>query len=96
MRTHNPFWPEHAFCFLGGGGSPAATEIESAPVPAPAPPVTTSNAEVVAAEQQVASQNLMKKSIKGTILAGDNLGYNPGGNNPANAAPPISTFRKLG
>lgn len=53
-----------------GGGSPAQA-IESAPVPTPAPPVTADSQEVVAAELQAAQANALKKTIKGTILAGD-------------------------
>ncbi len=62
----------------GGGGNQSAA-IQSAPVPTPAPPVTASSAEVVQAEQDTAQQNLLKKSVKKTIYAGDTGGYKPGG-----------------
>jgi hypothetical protein len=50
------------------GGS---TDIASAPTPTPAPPVTADDPSVIAAEQDVAQANLLKKSVKKTMLAGD-------------------------
>lgn len=81
IPNHNPFWPRHSFRFLGGGGG-GAQAIQSAPVPTPAPPVTPDAPAVIAAEQEQAQANLLKKSVKKTILAGD-VGYNPLGNNVA-------------
>ncbi len=60
---------------MGGAPSQPAQYIESAPVPTPAPPVTSTSKEVVEAEQDYARDNLLKKSIKKTILAGDTGGY---------------------
>jgi len=71
------FWPRHAFAFKGGGGSAPAQAIASAPVPLPAPPVTRTSADVLQAESEVAKENLLKKSIKKTIFAGDTGGYQP-------------------
>lgn len=63
-----------------GGGGQQASAIQSAPVPTPAPPVTASSAEVIQAEQDTAQQNLLKKSVKKTIFAGDTGGgMRPGG-----------------
>ena len=59
------------------GGSSQAQAIEAAPVPLPAPPVTQNNAAVLKAEHDYAQQNLLKKSVKGTMLAGDTGGYSP-------------------
>lgn len=59
------------------GGSSQAQQIQSAPVPLPAPPVTQNNAAVLQAEHDYAQQNLLKKSIKGTMIAGDTGGYQP-------------------
>ena len=70
-------WPRNAFRF-GGGGSPAPQQqIAPAPVPSPSPPVEPNDPSVVAAEQDVAQQNLLKKSVKKTILAGDTGGFSP-------------------
>lgn len=85
-----------------GGGSPAA-QIQSAPVPTPAPPVTATNAEVVQAEQDVAQQNLLKKSVKKTIYAGDTGAFKVGqpgypgqpGLTAGGLPPPVS-YKKLG
>ncbi len=61
----------------GGGGSAAAQQIDSAPIPTPAPPVTPNNQSVLMAEHDMAAQNLLKKSVAKTIFAGDTGGYNP-------------------
>lgn len=73
-----------------GGGSPAQA-IQSAPVPTPAPPVTADNQAVVAAELQAQQANALKKTIKGTILAGDTGIYHQGSGNPAGMATPNTT-----
>jgi hypothetical protein len=92
MINSNPFWPRHAFLFKGG-----AQAIQSAPVPLPAPPVTASSAEVIQAQQDFAQQNLMKKSVKKTIYAGDTGGFTPGmAGSPGQPGPAPQTFRKLG
>lgn len=75
---------------MGGGGG--GSQIASAPIPTPAPPVTATNPAVVQAEHDMAQSNLLKKSVKQTMIAGDTGGYQPGA---SGAAP--STFKaKLG
>lgn len=82
---------------MGGGGGGQAQMIASAPVPTPAPPVTQNNAAVQQADQDTAAQNLISKSVKKTILAGDTGGYMPGATNVAGKAAPVSSFKqKLG
>lgn len=85
--------PANAFGTVSKGGASAASSIASAPVPVPAPPVTGSAAEVIAAEHDIAQQNLLKKSVKKTILAGDTGGFKLSGANPANAAGAPATYR---
>ena len=79
---------------MGGGGAPAQ-QIAQAPVPTPAPPVTATAAEVIQAEQDLAQQNLIKKSVKKTIMAGDTGGFVPGASNPANAPAAPATYKKF-
>lgn len=67
-------WPPHSFQF-GGGGGKQAQAIQSAPVPLPAPPVTQDNQAVVQAQHDLSQANLLKKSVKKTIFAGDTGGY---------------------
>ena len=88
--TH-PYWPKHNFLYLGGGSG--ASAIESAPVPTPAPPVTADNPAVIQAEQDLAQQNLIKKSVAKTILAGDTGGYQPGAANAAGQAQSPTSYR---
>ncbi len=66
------------------------------PAIAPAPPVTTSNKEVVQAGQEAMQQEMMKKSIRKTIYAGDTGGAGAGGgagtainSNPQNKGPQL-------
>lgn len=81
---------------MGGGGG-QAQQIASAPVPTPAPPVTSDNPAVIQAEMDLAQQNLIKKSVKKTILAGDTGAYNPNATNaPGQASQPASYKAKLG
>lgn len=40
--------------------------------------MTSTNAEVIQAQQDFAQQNLLKKSLKNTIMAGDTGGFSPG------------------
>lgn len=61
--------------FYFGGGGNQAQAIQSAPVPLPAPPVTEHNQAVLTAEHDMAQQNLLKKSINKTIMAGDTGGW---------------------
>jgi hypothetical protein len=64
----------------GGGGN----LIAQAPVPAPAPPVTMAANEVVQAAQDLKQQELLRKSIKKTVFAGDTGGW---GGNPMKPGP---------
>lgn len=81
-------WPKHAFKFLGGGGGQQAQQIQAAPVPLAAPPVSPNSTAVMQAEHDVAQANLLKKSVKKTIFAGDTGGFGaapngaPGSPNP--------------
>ncbi len=77
-------------CYGGGGGSAPAQAIDSAPIPTPAPPVTPNNQAVLMAEHDMAAQNLLKKSISKTIMAGDTGGYSAGKPN----ANPVATGYK--
>lgn len=61
-----------------------AAAIESAPIPTPASPVDGNADAVIQAEHDYANQNLLKKSVKKTILAGDTGGY--GGTKPTGMA----------
>ena len=87
----NPFWPKHSMRFLGGGSAPPPAAV--APVPTPAPPVTSDAPSVVQAEHDVAVQNLLKKSVNKTIIAGDTA-YNPAGPNAANQPGPSAGFKR--
>ena len=81
--------------YKGGVG---ASAVASDPVPTPAPPVTASSAEVIQAEKDLAQQNLIKKSVKKTIYAGDTGGWQPGTpGQPGQAGPAPATYKsKLG
>ncbi len=61
----------------GGSGGNPAQQIAAAPVPLPAPPVTAVAPAVIQAEHDLAQQNLLKKSVKKTVIAGDTGGYHP-------------------
>ena len=80
--SNKPFWPPHAFRF-GGGGS-GASQVAATPVPVASPPVTTSNAEVVQAQQDLRRQALKKRGFTSTIKAGDTGGWM---NTDANPSP---------
>lgn len=54
-----------------------ADAINNTAVPLPAKPAQPTNDAVIQAEQDVAQQNLLKKSVKKTILAGDTGGWRP-------------------
>lgn len=88
---NNPFWPRDKSVFklggvflpdpifgkvfLGGDKSNAGAGIDAVPVPTPAKPITAANQQVTAAQDDYADANLLKKSIKKTIHAGDTGGY---------------------
>jgi len=88
MRTSTALFPPHAFRFMGGGGgSPAPVQqIAQAPTATPTPPVTATSQEVIQAQQDVLQQEMLKKSIKKTIYAGDTGGFKP----PTGMAPGIA------
>ena len=52
-----------------GGG------VDSAPVPTPGNPISAANAAVLQAEHDFAAQNMLKKGINKTIIAGDTGGW---------------------
>jgi len=83
------FW-DPAGLFTNNGNN-AASAIDSAPVPVPAPPVTADSAEVLAAQKDLARQNLLKKSVKKTIFAGD-TSTNMGG--PGSPMLPPASYKK--
>ena len=70
---------------LGGGGG--AQQIQAAPVPLPAAPVTESDQAVVQAEHDVAKSNLLKKSFNKTRYAGETGGFYAPGSNPMGGTP---------
>jgi enolase len=82
--------------YMGGGGG-QAQQINQAPVATPAPPVTQNSAEVVQATQDTMRQDMLKKSVKKTIFAGDTGGFTPNmaATNPY-AAKPMATPGKGG
>lgn len=92
MLHLNRLWPPNTARHLGGGGGAGA--IQSAPVPTPAPPVTADNPASIQAEHDMAQSNMLKRSVKKTILAGDTGGFQAGGPNVAGQA--ATGFRKLG
>ena len=62
---------------FGGGGSPQAQQIDSSPVPLPAPPVTTNNKASLQAEHDYAMRMQQQKTVRKTIITGDTGGYKP-------------------
>lgn len=94
MSRHIRQFPAHSFAFRSGGGG--TSSIAAAPVPTPAPPVTATDETVVQAEHDLAQQNLIKKSVKKTIIAGDTGGWNPGSANPQNSDPATGYKHRLG
>lgn len=79
--------PQHLF-----QQEPSSTP-DTPTVPVASPPVSSSDAAVIAAEQDMARQALMRKSVRHTILAGDTGGYHPGAANPANQPAAPTGFR---
>ncbi len=72
--------------FAKGGGGSSPTLVQQAPIPAPAPPVTSTATDVLAAGQDLKRQELLKKSIKKTVFAGDTGGWSPFPTNPGKKA----------
>ena len=72
--TLDRFWDfPHAKAF-GGGGSMGAQQIANTPAPVASPPVTSTSAEVVQAQQDLRRQALKKRGFSQTIFAGDTGG----------------------
>lgn len=99
------FFPPHAFAFKLGGAldplglfkdkpSPTAAALDAVPVPLPGKPLTASSAEVLQSQGDYLKDNLLKKSVKKTIMAGDTGGFKKP--NLGNATAPIDSYRKLG
>lgn len=84
--------------FVMGKKPTQPTAVAQAPVPEPTPPATPASPEVVQAGQDFRQAQMLKKSVKSTIKAGDTGGYNakpmgkvsPAGGNPM--APPQGKF----
>lgn len=93
MNLNDIWYPKHSRRYLGGGSG--AAQIASVPVPTPAPPVEPDNAASIQAEQDLAQQNLIKRSVKKTILAGD-TGQYQGGGVAGKPTPVTGTNAKLG
>lgn len=71
-----------------------ANAIDSLPVPVPQPPITAANPEVLAAQSDFEKANLLKKSVKNTILAGDTGGFFKGeGGYPGSPASATQGFK---
>ena len=70
------------------GKSPSPSPIAQAPVAEPAPPVTTTSAEVLQANSDLRRQEMLKKSIRSTIKAGDTGGFSINGPKPMGGAMP--------
>jgi hypothetical protein len=80
---------------LTNKSSPAASAINSLPVPTPQAPITAANAEVLQAQDAFAKASLLKKSVKDTIWAGDTGGFKPGeAGYPGGPTPGPLTYRK--
>lgn len=62
---------------FGKASTAQADAISSAPVPTPSNPVSAANAGVVQAEHDFNQRNMLKKSMRKTIIAGDTGGYSP-------------------
>lgn len=109
MNFNHPFWPRHHFVFKVGGvflpdpifgkvflddkKSNAGAAIDAVPVPTPAKPISPANPQVQAAKDDYADANLLKKSIKKTIIAGDTGGFQSTAPNVANQQAPISSYK---
>lgn len=70
---------------IGKKDTNAGAAIDALPVPLPSKPITSASPEVIAAENDYARAQMLKKSIRNTIYAGDTGGYNPTAPNPAGA-----------
>lgn len=81
---------------LGIGDKTSPSPIASAPVPLPGNPITPANPEVIQAEQDYAKDNLLRKSVKKTIFAGDTGGYNPKLGNPGGVPNPVASYKGRG
>lgn len=76
----------------GGGSTTPPPAIASAPAPMATPPVTTTNAEVIQAQNDLRRQSLRKRGFsKTTIFAGDTGGWTPQSNVPGPVTPRVNT-----
>lgn len=79
----------------GGGSTTPPPAIAQAPAPIATPPVTSTNAEVVQAQNDLRRQSLRKRGFSKTIFAGDTGGWSavaPKINTPSG----VNTATKLG
>lgn len=75
----------------GSGGTTTPAAIAQAPAPLATPPVTTTNSEVVQAQNDLRRQSLRKKGFgRSTIFAGDTGGWSPQSNIPGPTSPKIT------
>jgi hypothetical protein len=74
--------------------STAGAAIESLPVPVPTPPITSADAQVLAAESDFAKAKLNQFTVGDTIYAGNTGGFKPG--EPGYPGGPVApkTFKK--
>lgn len=74
---------------FGGGGGGGAQQIQNAPAPAVVPPVTSTAAEVIQAQQDMRRQSLRKRGFgSNTLFAGESGGWRPP--SPTTAPSPTS------
>lgn len=71
---------------LFGKDNKQADAINSAPVASASPAASPNSQAVLQAEHDFAMRNLLKKSVKKTIVAGDTGGYQPKGIGPVAGA----------
>ena len=70
-----------------------AQQIDNTPAPVASPPVTSTSAEVVQAQQDLRRQALKKRGFSQTIFAGDTGGWMPQNSStpsPTNPKPPAA------
>lgn len=68
-----------------------AAAIDSAPVPTPAAPVSPNNPAAVQAEHDYSMANMLKKSVRKTIVAGDTGGFTAA--NPNGTTGPVQGYK---
>lgn len=76
------------------GAHSSSGAADPQPVPTPAAPITAANAEVLQAQNDFARANLLKKSVRKTIVAGDTGGFNPRAqNSPMGGGAPAGGYK---